>query len=182
MKNNTDMKQYLDPKFIYTASIRVRNGDGYQFRKAYAVNKDILRNYAKWVDVSKFELTETFELSDGCLSKEALQLDSCESLTKQEFRDYLGKDCKFMPGELAIAKDDNKYAITTNGWQGGSAGSDSPVRHERPRLGCARRRGVRHSVHGRAICVQNTRRHRSTAEKYVCRVRQIIAAPARRNS
>lgn len=118
MENNTDMQQYRDPRFIYTASIRVRNGDGYQFRKAYAVNKDILRNYAKWVDVSKFELTETFELSDGCLSKEALQLDSCESLTKQEFRDYLGKDCKFMPGELAIAKDDNKYAITTNGWQG----------------------------------------------------------------
>ena len=118
MENNTDMQQYRDPKFIYTASIRVRNGDGYQFRKAYAVNKDTLRNYAKWVDVSKFELTETFELSDGRLSKEALQLDSCESLTKQELRDYLGKDCKFMPGESAIAKDDNKYAITTNGWQG----------------------------------------------------------------
>lgn len=118
MENNTDMKQYLNPRFIYTASIRVRCGDGYQFRKAYAVNKDILRNYAKWVDVSKFELTETYELSDGVLSKEALQLDSCESLTKQELRDYLGKDCKFMLGELAIAKDDNKYAITTNGWQG----------------------------------------------------------------
>ena len=118
MENNTDMQQYLDPRFIYTASIRVRSGDGYQFRKAYAVNKDTLRDYAKWVDASKFELTETFELSDGCLSKEGLQLDSCESLTKQELRDYLGKDCKFMPGELAIAKDDNKYAITTNGWQG----------------------------------------------------------------
>lgn len=118
MENNTDMQQYRDPQFIYTASIRVRSGDGYQFRKAYAVNKDTLRNYAKWVDVSKFELTETFELSDGCLSSEALQLDFCESVTKQELRDYLGKECKFMPGELAIAKDDNKYAITTNGWKG----------------------------------------------------------------
>lgn len=118
MENNTDMRQYLDPQFIYTASIRVRSGDGYQFRKAYAVNKDILRDYAKWVDASKFELTETFELGDGCLSKEGLQLDSCEAMTKEEFRDYLGKDCKFMPGELAIAKDGNKYAITTNGWQG----------------------------------------------------------------
>lgn len=119
MENNTDMKQYLDPQFIYSASIRVRNGDGHQFRKAYAVNKDTLRNYAKWVDTNKFELTETYELSnDGELSKEGLKLDNCEALTKEEFRDYLGKDCKFMPGELAIAKDDNKYAITTNGWQG----------------------------------------------------------------
>lgn len=119
MENNTDMKQYLDPRFIYTASIRVRSGGEYQFRKAYAVNKDTLRDYAKWVDANKFELTETYELSnDSELSKEGLKLDNCEALTKEEFRDYLGKDCKFMPGELAIAKDDNKYAITTNGWQG----------------------------------------------------------------
>lgn len=118
MENNTDMQQYLDPRFIYTASIRVSSGGGHQFRKAYAVNKDTLRRYAKRVDADMFELTETFELSDGCLSSEALQLDSCESLTKQELRDYLGKDCKFMPGELAIAKDDNKHVITTNGWQG----------------------------------------------------------------
>lgn len=118
MENNTDMQQYLNPQFIYAASLRVTNNGQHEFRKAYAVNKDTLRNYAKWLDVDKFELTEIYELSDGCLSKKALQLDSCESLTKQEFRDYLGKDCKFMPGELAIAKDDNKYAITTNGWQG----------------------------------------------------------------
>ena len=120
MENNTDMQQYLDPQFIYTASIRVTNINNgqHEFRKAYAVNKDVLRNYAKWVDVDKFELMETFELSDGCLSKEALQLDSCESVTKQQLRDYLGKDCKFMPGELAIAKDNNRYAITTNGWKG----------------------------------------------------------------
>lgn len=119
MENNTDVRQYLDPQFIYSASIRVRSGDGYQFRKAYAVNKDTLRKYAKWVDANKFELTETYELSnDGELSKAGLNLDNCEALTKEEFRDYLGKDCKFMPGELAIAKDDNKYAITTNGWQG----------------------------------------------------------------
>jgi hypothetical protein len=118
MENNTDMRQYLDPKFIYTASIRVSSGGGHKFRKAYAVNKDMLRRYAKWVDADRFTLTETFELSDGCLSSEALQLDSCESLTKQGLREYLGKECKFMPGELAIAKDDNKYAITTNGWQG----------------------------------------------------------------
>ena len=119
MENNTDVRQYLDPQFIYTASIRVRSGGEYQFRKAYAVNKDILRNYAKWVDANKFDLAETYELSnDGELSKAGLNLDNCEALTKEEFRDYLGKDCKFMPGELAIAKDDNKYAITTNGWQG----------------------------------------------------------------
>ena len=118
MKNNTDIRQYLDPQFIYAASIRVTNNGQHEFRTAYAVSKDILRNYAKWIDADRFDLTEIFELSDGCLSKEALQLDSCESLTKQEFRDYLGKECKFMPGELAIAKDDNKYAITTNGWQG----------------------------------------------------------------
>lgn len=119
MENNADVRQYLDPQFIYTASIRVRSGGEYQCRKAYAVNKDILRNYAKWVDANKFELTETYELSnDGELSKAGLNLDNCEALTKEEFRDYLGKDCKFMPGELAIAKDDNKYAITTNGWQG----------------------------------------------------------------
>lgn len=119
MENNTDVRQYLDPQFIYTASIRVRSGDGHQFRKAYAVNKDILRKYAKWVDADRFILMETFELSnDGELSKAGLNLDNCEALTKEEFRDYLGKDCKFMPGELAIAKDDNKYAITTNGWQG----------------------------------------------------------------
>lgn len=119
MENNADVRQYLDPQFIYTASIRVRSGGEYQFRKAYAVNKDTLRNYAKWVDANKFELTETYELSnDSELSKEGLKLDNCEALTKEEFRDYLGKDCKFMPGELAIAKDDNKYAITTNGWQG----------------------------------------------------------------
>ena len=119
MENNTDVRQYLDPRFIYTASIRVRSGGEYQSRKAYAVNKDILRKYAKWVDANKFELTETYELSnDSELSKEGLKLDNCEAMTKEEFRDYLGKDCKFMPGELAIAKDDNKYAITTNGWQG----------------------------------------------------------------
>lgn len=118
MENNTDMRQYLDPRFIYTASIRVINNGQREFRKAFAVNKEILRNYAKWVDVDRFVLTETFELSDGCLSKEALQLDFCESVTKPEFRDYLGKECKFIPGELAIAKDDNKYAITTNGWKG----------------------------------------------------------------
>lgn len=118
MENNTDMQQYRDPQFIYTASLRVNNNGKHEFRKAYAVSKDALRNYAKWVDVDRFMLTEIYELSDGCLSKEALQLDSCESLTKQELREYLGKDCKFMPGELAIAKDDNKYAITTNGWKG----------------------------------------------------------------
>lgn len=118
MENNTDVRQYLDPQFIYAASIRVTNNGQHEFRTAYAVNKDTLRNYAKWIDADRFDLTETFELSDGCLSKEALQLDSCESLTKQEFREYLGEKCKFMPGELAIAKDDNKYAITTNGWQG----------------------------------------------------------------
>lgn len=118
MENNADMQQYLNPRFIYTASLRVNNNGQREFRKAYAVSKDALRNYAKWVDVDRFNLTETFELSDGCLSEEALQLDYCESLTKRELRDYLGKDCKFMPGELAIAKDDNKYAITTNGWQG----------------------------------------------------------------
>ena len=119
MENNADVRQYLDPRFIYTASIRVRSGGEYQSRKAYAVNKDILRKYAKWVDANKFELTETYELSnDSELSKEGLKLDNCEAMTKEEFRDYLGKDCKFMPGELAIAKDDNKYAITTNGWQG----------------------------------------------------------------
>lgn len=119
MENNTDMRQYLDPQFIYTATLRVNNNGQHEFRKAYAVNKDILRNYAKWVDVDKFVLTENYELSnDSELSKEGLKLDNCEALTKEEFRDYLGKDCKFMPGELAIAKDDNKYAITTNGWQG----------------------------------------------------------------
>lgn len=118
MENNTDMRQYLDPQFIYTASIRVTNNSRREFRTAYAVSKDILRNYAKWIDADRFDLTETFELSDGCLSNEGLKLDSCESLTKEELRDYLGKDCKFIPGELAIAKDDNKYAITTNGWQG----------------------------------------------------------------
>ena len=118
MENNTDMQQYRDPRFIYTASLRVNNNGQHEFRKAYAVSKDALRNYAKWIDVDRFMLTEIYELSDGCLSKEALQLDNCEALTKEEFRDYLGKDCKFMPGELAIAKDDNKYAITTNGWQG----------------------------------------------------------------
>lgn len=118
MENNTDMRQYLDPQFIYTASIRVTNNGQHEFRKAYAVNKDMLRRYAKWIDADMFGLTEIYELSDGCLSSEALQLDSCKSLTKQELRDYLGKECKFMPGELAIAKDDNKYAITTNGWQG----------------------------------------------------------------
>lgn len=118
MENNTDMKQYLDPQFIYTAEIRVTNNGQHEFRKGYAVNKDTLRRYAKWIDADKFELTETIELSDGVLSEEALQLDSCESLTKQELRDYLSRDCKFIPGELAIAKDDNNYAITTNGWQG----------------------------------------------------------------
>lgn len=118
MENNTDMQRYRDPQFIYTASIRVTNNGQQQFRKAYAVNKDMLRRYAKWIDADRFILTETFELSDGCLSTEALKLDSCESVTKQQLRDYLGKDCKFMPGELAIAKDDNKYAITTNGWKG----------------------------------------------------------------
>lgn len=129
MENNTDMKQYLDPKFIYIALIRVTNNGRNEFRKAFAVSKEVLRRYAKWIDADMFALTETFELSDGVLSSEALQLDSCESVTKQELRDYLGKECKFMPGELAIAKGDNKYAITTNGWQGGSAGSDSPPRH-----------------------------------------------------
>ena len=120
MENNTDMKQYRDPQFIYTASIRVTNINNgqHEFRKAYAVSKEVLRNYAKWVDADRFALTETFELSDSCLSTEALQLDFCESVIKQELRDYLGKECKFMPGELAIAKDDNKYAITTNGWKG----------------------------------------------------------------
>lgn len=118
MENNTDMQQYRDPQFIYTATLRVTNNGQHEFRKAYAVNKDTLRKYAKWLDVDKFELTEIYELSDGCLSEKALQLDSCESLTKEELRDYLGKDCKFMPGELAIAKDGNKYAITTNGWKG----------------------------------------------------------------
>lgn len=118
MENNTDMQQYRDPQFIYTASIRIRTNGKTEFRKAYAVNKDMLRRYAKWIDADRFVLTETLELSDGCLSTEALQLDSCESITKQELRGYLGKECKFMPGELAIAKDDNKYAITTNGWKG----------------------------------------------------------------
>lgn len=118
MENNTDMKQYLDPRFIYTASIRLHTNGKTEFRKAYAVSKEALRRYAKWVDADRFVLTETFELSDGVLSSEALQLDSCESVTKQELRDYLGETCKFMPGELAIAKDDNKYAITTNGWKG----------------------------------------------------------------
>lgn len=118
MENNTDMQQYRDPQFIYTASIRIRTNGKTEFRKAYAVSRDMLRRYAKWVDADKFDLTETFELSDGCLSTEALQLDFCESITKQELRGYLGKECKFMPGELAIAKDDNKYAITTNGWKG----------------------------------------------------------------
>lgn len=121
MENNTDMQQYRDPQFIYTASIRVTNisNGQHEFRKAYAVNKDTLRKYAKWVDANKFDLAETYELSnDGELSKAGLNLDNCEALTKEEFRDYLGKECKFMPGELAIAKDDNKYAITTNGWKG----------------------------------------------------------------
>lgn len=118
MENNTDMKQYLDPQFIYTASIRLHTNGKTEFRKAYAVSKEALRRYAKWVDADRFVLTETFELSDGVLSEEALQLDCCESVTKQELRDYLGETCKFMPGELAIAKDDNRYAITTNGWQG----------------------------------------------------------------
>ena len=119
MENNVDVRQYFDPQFIYTASIRVRSGGEYQSRKAYAVNKDTLRNYAKWVDANKFDLAETYELSnDGELSKAGRNLDNCEALTKEEFRDYLGKDCKFMPGELAIAKDDNKYAVITNGWQG----------------------------------------------------------------
>lgn len=118
MENNTDMKQYLDPKFIYTASIRVTNNGRNSFSKAFAVSKEVLRRYAKWIDADRFALTETFELSDGVLSKEALKLDFCESVTKQQLRDYLGETCKFMPGELAIAKDDNNYAITTNGWQG----------------------------------------------------------------
>lgn len=118
MENNTDMRQYFDPQFIYTASIRTRVNDQYEFRKAFALSKEVLRDYAKWIDANQFQLTETYEISDSALSTEALQLDSCESLTKQEFRDYLGKECKFMPGELVIAKDDNKYAITTNGWQG----------------------------------------------------------------
>lgn len=118
MENNTDMKQYLDPQFIYTAEIRTRANGKPEFRKAFAVSKEALRNYAKWIDVDRFVLSETFETSDGGLSKEALQLDSCESVTKQQLRDYLGSQCKFMPGEIAIAKDDNKYAITTNGWQG----------------------------------------------------------------
>lgn len=118
MENNTDMRKYLDPQFIYVASIRTRRNDKYEFRRAYAVSKEVLRNYAKWVDASMFDLMETYEISDGELSKEALQLDSCEAITKQKLRDYLGAKCKFMPGEIAIAKDDNKYAITTNGWQG----------------------------------------------------------------
>lgn len=118
MENNTDMKQYLDPQFIYMAEIRTRVTGEPEFRKAFAVNKEALRNYAKWIDADRFVLRETFEISDGELSKEALQLDSCESVTKQQLREYLGTDCKFLPGELAIAKDDNKYAITTNGWQG----------------------------------------------------------------
>lgn len=118
MENNTDMQQYRDPQFIYSASIRLHTNGKTEFRKAYAVNKEALRRYAKWVDADRFVLTETFELSDGVLSEEALQLDSCESVTKQELRDYLGETCKFMPGELAIAKDDNRYAITTNGWKG----------------------------------------------------------------
>lgn len=118
MENNTDVRQYLDPQFIYAASIRVHHCGECQFRAAFAVSKDTLRNYAKWIDADRFDLTETFELSDGCLSNAGLQLDACEALTKQQLRDYLGVDCKFMPGELAIAKDDNKYAITTNGWQG----------------------------------------------------------------
>lgn len=118
MENNTDMRQYLDPQFIYVAEIRTRVKGKPEYRKAFAVSKEALRNYAQWIDADRFVLRETFEISDGELSKEALQLDSCESLTKQELRDYLGTECKFMPGELAIAKDDNKYAITTNGWQG----------------------------------------------------------------
>lgn len=118
MENNTNMQQYLDPQFIYTAMIQTRSNGNREYHKAYAVNKAVLCNYAKWVDAYRFDLTDTFEITDGTLSKEGMQLDSCEALTKQEFRDYLGKDCKFMPGELAIAKDNNKYAITTNGWQG----------------------------------------------------------------
>lgn len=120
MKNNTDMQQYRDPQFIYTASIRVTNihNGQHEFRKAYAVSKDMLRRYAKWIDADRFDIMETIELSDGCLSTEALKLDSCESMTKQQLRDYIDKECKFIPGELVIAKDDNKYAITTNGWKG----------------------------------------------------------------
>ena len=108
MENNTDMKQYLDPKFIYTASIRLHTNGKTEFRKAYAVSKEALRRYAKWVDADRFVLTETFELSDGVLSEEALQLDSCESVTKQELRDYLGETCKFMPNE----EDDQRYKET----------------------------------------------------------------------
>ena len=118
MENNTDMQQYLDPQFIYTASLQVHRCGECQFRAAFAVSKDTLRNYAKWIDADRFDLTDTYEISNGELSNEGLKLDSCEALTKQQLRDYLGVDCKFMPGELAIAKDDNKYAITTNGWQG----------------------------------------------------------------
>lgn len=59
MENNTDMQQYLDPRFIYTASIRLHTNGKTEFRKAYAVNKDTLRNYAKWVDADRFVLTKT---------------------------------------------------------------------------------------------------------------------------
>lgn len=118
MENSTDLTQRLDPQFIYTASIRIRANGRNEYRKAFAVNKEVLRNYAKRVDAKAFGLTEIYETSDGVLSKEALQLDSCESVTKQQLREYLGENCKFLPGEIAIAKDDNKYAITTNGWRG----------------------------------------------------------------
>lgn len=118
MENNTYIRQCLDPQFIYAASIRVRIGNKCEYRHAFAVSKEVLRNYAKWVDADRFSITDTFEITDGTLSKEGLKLDSCAALPKAEFRDYLGKGCKFIPGELAIAKDDNKYAITTNGWKG----------------------------------------------------------------
>lgn len=118
MENNTDMKQYLDPQFIYVAEISTNRHVRREYRKAFAVSKEALRNYAKWIDADRFKLSETFEISDGVLSKEALQLDDCESITKEKLREYIGKNCKFLPGEIAIAKDDNKYAITTNGWQG----------------------------------------------------------------
>lgn len=49
------MRQYLDPQFIYAASIRVTNNGQHEFRTAYAVNKDTLRNYAKWIDADRFD-------------------------------------------------------------------------------------------------------------------------------
>ena len=118
MENSKDMRQYLDPQFIYVAEIRARENGNYVFRRAYGVSKDTLRHYAKWIAADKFTLSDIYEISDGALSKEALQFDACESITKAELRDFLGGEKSFLPGELAIAKDDNKYAITTNGWQG----------------------------------------------------------------